>query len=77
MSMSAIGSSLSGIASAQAQYAAAAQTIASTGASSTGAGDLVDGIVNAKNADVAMQVNVSMLRQAMDADKYLIDVLVQ
>ena len=77
MSVSAINSSLSGIASAQAQCSAAAQTIASTGLSTGGGGDLIDGVVNAKTADVSMAVNVSMLRQAMDADKYLIDVLVQ
>ncbi len=71
MNVSAINSSLAGLQTAQAQYSAAAQTIAS------GQGDLVDGVINAKTADVAMQVNVSMLRQAMDADKYLIDVLVQ
>ena len=71
MNVSAINSSLAGIQAAQAQYSAASQTIAS------GQGDLIDGVVDAKTADVAMQVNVSMLRQAMDADKYLIDVLVQ
>lgn len=77
MSVSAINSSLGGIASAQAQFAAAAQTIASTGLSTSGGGDLIDGVVNAQTADVSMAVNVSMLRQAMDQDKYLIDVLVQ
>ena len=77
MSVSAINSSLSGIATAQAQFSAAAQTIASTGLSSGGGGDLIDGVVNAKTADVSMAVNVSMLRQAMDQDKYLIDVLVK
>jgi type III secretion system FlhB-like substrate exporter len=71
MNVSAIGSSLAGIQAAQAMQSSAAQTIAS------GQGDLIDGVVNAKSADVAMQVNVSMLRQAMDADKYLIDVLVR
>lgn len=71
MNVSAVNHSLAGIQAAQAQASAASQTIAS------GQGDLIDGIVNAKTADVAMQVNVSMLRQAMDADKYLIDVLVQ
>ncbi|MDO9356923.1 MAG: hypothetical protein Q7T55_24715 [Solirubrobacteraceae bacterium] len=71
MNVSAINSSLAGIQAAQAMQSSAAQTIAS------GEGDLIDGVVNAKTADVAMQVNVSMLRQAMDADKYLIDVLVR
>lgn len=71
MNVSAISSSLNGIHAAQAQQSAAAQTIAS------GQGDLIDGVIDSKTADVAMKVNVSMLKQAMDADKYLIDVLVQ
>lgn len=71
MNVSATGSALAGIQAAAAQQSAATQTIAS------GQGDLVDGVINGKTAEVAMQVSVSMLRQAMDADKYLIDVLVQ
>lgn len=70
MSISAINSSLSGIAAAQAQHAAAATQIA------TG-GDLVAGVIGSGQAEVSMAVNTAMLKQAMDQDKYLIDVLVQ
>ncbi len=70
MNVSAINASLSGIQAAQAQHAGAATAIA------TG-GDLVGGAINSSTAEVSMAVNVSMLRQAMDQEKYLIDVLVQ
>lgn len=74
--MSAIQNSMNGMAAAQAQMAAAAQTIASTGLSPSGAGDLVDGVINAKTADVSMAVNAHMLRSALDMEKHMIDVLV-
>ncbi|MBJ7472858.1 MAG: hypothetical protein JHD16_16245 [Solirubrobacteraceae bacterium] len=70
MNVSAINSSMAGIAQAQAQHAGAATAIA------TG-GDMVSGIVNAGTAEVQMAVSTSMLKQAMDQDKYLIDVLVK
>lgn len=70
MSISSINASLSGIQAAQAQHAAAATAIA-------GGGDIVDGVLNGQTAEVSMAVNISMLRQAMDQEKYLIDVLVQ
>lgn len=69
MAISAISSALGGMASAQAHYNAAATSIA------TGSGDLVDGVIDAKGASVQYAVNIAMLRHAMDADRYLIDVL--
>lgn len=71
MSVNGITASLNGIAAAQAQQNAAATVIAG------GGGDFVDGVINSKTAEVSMAVNTAMLKQAMDQDKYLIDVLVQ
>ena len=70
MQISASSAALQGLANAQAQYSAAATTIAS------GGGDLVDGVVNASTAQVQVAVNTHLLKAAMDQDKHLIDVLV-
>jgi hypothetical protein len=72
MSISAMSSALSGVASAQGMFDAAAQSAAQGGASDAGASAGSGGMTTAA---VAEQISVSLLRESLDQERSLVNIL--
>lgn len=73
MGISAIDSSLQGIASAQARMDAASSVTASDGLADD-TGSVVGAVVDMKGAQLQQLVSIAMLRQSMQAQESLINV---
>jgi hypothetical protein len=72
MSISAMSSALGGVASAQGMFDAAAQAAAQGGASDAGASAGSGGMTTAA---VAEQISVSLLRESLDQERSLVNIL--
>lgn len=75
MSVSAVGSGLAGLAAAQSMFDASARAAARVSAADSGSDDVAGGVAGMSVASAAVQVNIAVLKTALDNERSIVDLL--